>query len=579
MNLAEPSASAANEPGPDAMDPIDTASRELGRLLDAIRASSAVIQDLFTGLATHSEPFGVDETALRAELDRRDELAREVGVQVVRAALAGASIQVAAPARAAPPDPPALAPAPPPAPPVPSVRTGGSLAAEALRAPVNPVPARVTPADPARATTPSESPTTVPFSSAFNATPVAAPPRSAAARPPIPLSLTPSTAPVRTRDAAREIRTPDNATPRRATPRPEGMPQRTADLKDVLTAIGRPVQAADPATANAAASRLMDATADLDAWLVFPTNTQRSLVGLASSVARHLQDEAGDQLDGDATRALRSWFPVMSHWSKLYRPGFVPGLSRRFGPERDSWLEDAEFWWNQLQDGPDLLQRTIRTATPYSWMSRTEEGPTPAEALSAVEAALVDPAGEPVKPIEQLLEVGVSHRDPRLLRIVLQHTERVLALPGLKTLKAAIRDASTPDDDLTEGDEIDDPRQANVPPDWAYFDRTEGKQAVMIGGDPRQDAADRIRAAFRFGKVDWEGSDPRRVDALAGRVRSGTVELVILLRGYLAHRNSEVLVAACKESGVPYVLVDTGYGVAQVRRAVERYLGQRSTPS
>ncbi|MEZ4238866.1 MAG: hypothetical protein R3F59_22480 [Myxococcota bacterium] len=76
-----------------------------------------------------------------------------------------------------------------------------------------------------------------------------------------------------------------------------------------------------PEAASAAMERLVEATAHVDSWLGYPQEVQRALVGLASSIARHLQDEAEALLDANAREAIRAWFPVTTQWSKLYRPG------------------------------------------------------------------------------------------------------------------------------------------------------------------------------------------------------------------------------------------------------------------
>lgn len=121
-------------------------------------------------------------------------------------------------------------------------------------------------------------------------------------------------------------------------------------------------------------------------------------------------------------------------------------------------------------------------------------------------------------------------------------------------LRDAARDA--PDDADEGGTEI-------VPEDWPMHEVTSGRRAVVVGGDPRPRAAERIQETFGFRSVLWKENDPRRILGLADRIRGGTVDLVIALRAFMGHSDSDALRPACKEVGIPFCLVDTGYGVAQ----------------
>ncbi|MEQ1503984.1 MAG: hypothetical protein ABMB14_17210, partial [Myxococcota bacterium] len=357
------------------------------------------------------------------------------------------------------------------------------------------------------------------------------------------------------------------------------------DLRAILAGIGRPSRVTDSAAASVAVQAVIGATSDLDGWLVFPAETQRALVGLVSSIARHLQDEIPDLVEPAAAETLRAWFPAMTHWSKLYRPGFVPGLSRKFTPERDAWSADAEHWWWVLQElaNPTAGGAPPRASEVRPWippMSVDEPAaPTPADALRDVERAVLDPALDLGAALQRAADAGVPQRDPRLVKTLLPHRDRVAALPGLKTLKAALKAAGggpTPEEDDTE----DEPTAASlVPLDWSYFPYTDGKHAVIVGGDRRPQAADRIRDAFRFAAVDWEVTDARRIRTTAERIRSGSVELVILLRGFIRHTEQETILDACRSGGVGYVVVDTGYGVNQVKLAIERFCQVRDIPT
>jgi hypothetical protein len=168
----------------------------------------------------------------------------------------------------------------------------------------------------------------------------------------------------------------------------------------------------------------------------------------------------------------------------------------------------------------------------------------------------------------------VPAKDPKLLKLLVPVAARVARAPGLKTLKANLKAASravAPG----EGQPPEGSESAEVPASWPFFSLTEGLTAVILGGDPRSEVAERAREAFRFASCVWEEKDGRRVEALARRIRAKSIDLVILLRGYLAHGESDVMIAACKETGVPFAIVESGYGITAVKLGIERFLRGR----
>ncbi len=360
-------------------------------------------------------------------------------------------------------------------------------------------------------------------------------------------------------------------------------PDPVAALGVVLDRLGRPERVTDPGTAHRTIVRLLAVSEDPDAWLLQSQEMQQALVGLLSSIARHLQDE-GPALDSEDDDDLRFWFSKMTAWSKANRPGYVRGLSRHNDPEHGSWLDDAEQWWWRLKtmregaDPNDIYRPSPvgRTWSSGPWQkprrSEDEDVATVVEALWELEVALSNPTRDLTAALELVLDLGVGQRDPRLVQIFTTHAGRLAALPGFKTLKAAVTEQTRPDADDAEDDPGDDRVPSVVPPHWPGFARTEGRRAVIVGGDRRPEAADRIREAFRMAAVDWEETDPRRIAAVAARIRARTVDLLILLRAYIRHADSDVLVEACKDAEVPFVVVNAGYGVSQVKLAIERYL-------
>ncbi|MEZ4238864.1 MAG: hypothetical protein R3F59_22470 [Myxococcota bacterium] len=71
--------------------------------------------------------------------------------------------------------------------------------------------------------------------------------------------------------------------------------------------------------------------------------------------------------------------------------------------------------------------------------------------------------------------------------------------------------------------------------------------------------------------MEWELKEPRRLKGLAERVRSRSVDFVIVLRAFIGHAEQETVLDACRAADVPFVIVDSGYGVNQVKLAIERF--------
>ncbi|HHO51361.1 MAG TPA: hypothetical protein ENK18_10915 [Deltaproteobacteria bacterium] len=333
-------------------------------------------------------------------------------------------------------------------------------------------------------------------------------------------------------------------------------------LTELCTEAGRPKPLSTRRDTSDAITHLTAAIARMDAWLDQPQEIQKALMGLISSLARQIQDESEYGLTYAEDEALRSAFSRMTAWSREHRPGFVPGLSRSNPPDRGSWLEDGLFWWAELSQ--DLQPKPLVSAERL---------------LHSIEASLQGDLEDPSALIEQVrsaVDAGLPQRDPRLIALLAPHQELFQGAQGMKTLKAALREARRePSEDPDEDEGPDDP----VPNDWPLLELTEDRHAVLLGGDPRPQAAERIGAAFRLGQVEWEPTDVRRVTALAERIRKGNVDLVVMFRRFLSHREQDLIRPACQETGVPICVVDTGYGVTQVKLAMERYWEKLLTTS
>ena len=119
----------------------------------------------------------------------------------------------------------------------------------------------------------------------------------------------------------------------------------------------------------------------------------------------------------------------------------------------------------------------------------------------------------------------------------------------------------------------DEPRERIVTDDWAWRHHTDGRSAVIVGGDPRPERVARLQEEFGFASLEWidnASGAGKRLDSLLERMRHGTVDMVIMMRAFSSHTLTDATFGL-KDRACDLVLADT-YGVTQVRLAIERFL-------
>lgn len=340
--------------------------------------------------------------------------------------------------------------------------------------------------------------------------------------------------------------------------RPREVPEGAAlpeSLRALLASLGE-LPSADryDAEAEMACLTLFTENDAVDRWAELPRPTQRALVATVAARARLLQDHLNVDPVPDA---LDKVFSALTGFSKRAQPGFVFGLMRAHSPQHgETWRADAEHWARALHAGA------------------TEEAASNPERCLAelVELAAQPEPGEAfVEAVLAALNAGVEADDPRLVRAVLGHTEQLKRHARFKKLRRAAREAE--DQDAASEAELSAPAAPVLPADWPFHSFVANKRAAIVGGDLREEARQRIQAAFGFASLDWVSTEHgRHIQALAAAVQGGTVDLVILLRRFIGHDVDRIVPPACRAAGVPWVSVERGYGVSQLRLGMERYL-------
>ncbi|MBX3460126.1 MAG: hypothetical protein KF696_09245 [Planctomycetes bacterium] len=124
------------------------------------------------------------------------------------------------------------------------------------------------------------------------------------------------------------------------------------------------------------------------------------------------------------------------------------------------------------------------------------------------------------------------------------------------------------------------PRRA---PDDEFRNWFAGRRAAVAGGSCREYRREQLQEYYGLAKLEWiENERNETADGanLARRIRNGSFDIVFLLARFCSHDLQDHMKQACKESGVPFVLVQRGYGRNQISaglRALGDRLPQRSS--
>ena len=333
-------------------------------------------------------------------------------------------------------------------------------------------------------------------------------------------------------------------------------------LQEIILRLGPPRENMSDDDLLAEAAVLDTELTRINRWGQFPRGIQRALLGLVACRMRRLQDDTPSRVRVVLELQLRRGFARLTQFSSEYQPGWVTGLSRQHKPESDSWLSDAHYWWNTLQR--ELGSIAIEQQKAHL---------NPEVSLNDLRGVLErSPEAAPVqKAANRALRAGVSPEDPRLVGLLRPHVELIAGDKGLKRVRKAIREGAAVEPGSMDGsdDEV-------VPADWPLFERTRGRVAVIVGGETREPRRARIEEAFGFAELSWiSGFELRTVQSLAERIAGGGVGLAILLGRFVSHKVTDILLPACNQAQVDWVMVRHGYGINQIRLAIERYLGDR----
>ncbi len=296
---------------------------------------------------------------------------------------------------------------------------------------------------------------------------------------------------------------------------------------------------------------------------------------------RRLQSwvESGEPtgLSDDEVQLLREIFPKLVGISKQYMPGYIEAFSRSFETDWDAYVNEAA---EQLQQAIDSIRRDrdVESRRREAVARETEQRKLAREAgLTALgelrqiveepEFAEDDERRERFFAVLDATVKGLGMSDPQLLELLRPHAELLTGNPyrGLR------RNLERPDPEAARQEEIEALREQYA----SLRAATRGRNAIMIGGDIREEKRRALRQVFEFDDLEWvpyESARPAQIKSLEQRVRNHGMDLVLILKEFVGHHVSDSLRPLCEEHGIPCLMVEHGYGTQQVAEALRRGL-------
>jgi len=267
-------------------------------------------------------------------------------------------------------------------------------------------------------------------------------------------------------------------------------------------------------------------------------------------------------------------FHQLKTLSKQYEPGYIEAFRHDFHTDWPVYVAEAQ---------EQLVQATETARRSKDWEQQRQEqqardqerqhqvrasGEAAFEELKAFMArtALPDEGVEEFLTQLKLVVNGLGASDSRLLELVMPYRELISGGNGLRALRRnldRIRQGEVKDDETLQ-DRYDD-----------LISATQGMRALMIGGSVREDVRRTLQRLFEFDRLDWEpyeDAKPAMLDSLEQRVRNRGVDLVLILKSFIGHHVPERFRPLCEQQGIPCLMVERGYGPAQVGETLRRGL-------
>lgn len=176
--------------------------------------------------------------------------------------------------------------------------------------------------------------------------------------------------------------------------------------------------------------------------------------------------------------------------------------------------------------------------------------------------------------VEELLELGVAPNDGRLRDALrgLSHETFPPDAPAGEIVRAILAGDQVAADKMPE-DSLEPRWSARVAEARGLL---EGSSIVVVGGERRPDAVDRLKDAFALQNVEWMSlTEHGSAEPLRAPIMRRGTRLVVVLTKLTGHLHADEARAYAREAGVPFVTMPAGYNPEQVAEQVLIQAGER----
>ncbi len=299
-------------------------------------------------------------------------------------------------------------------------------------------------------------------------------------------------------------------------------------------------------------------------------------------IGRHRQfQEAADHEADESTLAMaQRVFHQLKNLSKTHEPGYIEAFRLDFQTDWAFYISEAQAQLSQATEAVRMSKdrEHLRGEQQAREVERSQAAKELGRNALAELKSLMARVHLPEEGLEEFLELlkqtvnGLGASDPELMDLVMPFREHIAGGNGLRALRRSL-------------DRIKEESSKEDEPDIfrAQFEDvltfTNGRRAVMIGGSVREDVRKTLQRLFEFDRLDWEpyeDSKPAALDSLESRVRNHGVDLVLILRSFVGHHVTERLRPLCEQHEIPCLMVDRGYGLAQVGETLRKGLTKQA---
>ena len=286
---------------------------------------------------------------------------------------------------------------------------------------------------------------------------------------------------------------------------------------------------------------------------------------------RRLRDK---ELSEEEQREAHHLFTTLVGISKQYEPGYIEAFQKDFETDWDVFVAESE---EELRQATEYVQRRKEEQQQQREQAARDEETRRKSREQALDAMrrldnLVNSEGFPedngdeFRGVLEEVIAGYGASDEGVMDLVYEHRELITEGAGFRALRRNL-------DRMAELRNGTGDRLAEENAD--LIKRTRGQRVVLIGGSRREKARRQLEELFEFDKLEWEeyeGNRPAALRSLETRVRNRGMDLLLILKSFVSHHVTEKLRPLCQQQEVPCLMIDHGYGAAQVAQALRRGL-------